>query len=80
MATDSPYADAADAADQAEATRIPNSLGQALTALQQDTAMCQGFGQDFVRYYQRIKTAEQQRFDAAEDKLEFQRREYFNRI
>ena len=77
LATDSPYADAA---DQAEATRIPNTLGQALTALQQDTAMCQGFGQDFVRYYQRIKTAEQQRFDAAEDKLEFQRREYFNRI
>ncbi len=80
LATDSPYADAADAAGQAEATRIPNTLGQALTALQQDTAMCQGFGQDFVRYYQRIKTAEQQRFDAAEDKLEFQRREYFNRI
>ncbi len=80
LATDSPYADAADAADQAEATRIPNTLGRALVALQQDTAMCQGFGQDFVRYYQRIKTAEQQRFDAAEDKLEFQRREYFNRI
>jgi len=77
LATDSPYANAA---DQAEATRIPNTLGQALVALQQDTAMCQGFGQDFVRYYQRIKTAEQQRFDAAEDKLEFQRREYFNRI
>ena len=77
LATDSPYIDAA---GQAEATRIPNTLGQALTALQQDTAMCQGFGQDFVRYYQRIKMAEQQRWDAAEDKLEFQRREYFNRI
>ena len=77
MATDSPYADAA---NQGEATRIPSTLGHALTALQQDTVMCQGFGQDFVRYYQRIKTAEQQRLDAAEDKLEFQRREYFNRI
>jgi glutamine synthetase len=77
LATDSPYADAA---HQGEATRIPNTLGQALVALQQDTAMCQGFGPDFVRYYQRIKTAEQQRLDAAEDKLEFQRREYFNRI
>ena len=27
-----------------------------------------------------IKAAEQQRFEAAEDKLEFQRREYFGRI
>ena len=77
LATDSPYADVAGMAD---ATRIPNTLDQALVALQQDSAMCQGFGEEFVRYYQRIKTAEQQRFDAAEDKLEFQRREYFNRI
>ena len=77
LATDSPYADVA---GRAEATRIPNTLDQALIALQQDTAMCEGFGETFVRYYQRIKAAEQQRFDAAEDKLEFQRREYFNRI
>ncbi len=77
LATDSPYADVA---GRAEATRIPNTLDQALIALQQDTAMCEGFGEAFVRYYQRIKAAEQQRFDAAEDKLEFQRREYFNRI
>jgi glutamine synthetase len=77
LATDCPYADLAHAG---EATRIPNTLDQALSALQHDAALCQGFGPDFVRYYQRIKTAEQQRFDAAEDKVEFQRREYFNRI
>jgi hypothetical protein len=33
-----------------------------------------------VRYYQRIKQSEQNRFDQAEDKIEFQRREYFGRI
>ena len=77
LATDSPYADAA---HQGEATRIPNTLGQALVALQEDKAMCQGFGQDFVRYYSRVKAAEQARMDAAEDALEFQRREYFGRI
>lgn len=42
--------------------------------------MCQGFGTDFVRYYSRIKAAEQARMDTAEDQLEFQRREYFGRI
>jgi glutamine synthetase len=42
--------------------------------------MCEGFGPHFVRYYQRIKQSEQNRFDQAEDKIEFQRREYFGRI
>jgi glutamine synthetase len=51
-----------------------------LQALQNDIAMCEGFGQDFVRYYSRLKSAEQQRFEVAEDKIEFQRREYFSRI
>jgi glutamine synthetase len=51
-----------------------------LNAFQADAAMAQGFGDAFVRYYSRIKQAEQQRFEAAEDTLEFQRREYFARI
>ena len=42
--------------------------------------MRQGFGDDFVRHYSCLKTSEWQRFEAAEDKLEFQRREYFSRI
>ena len=38
--------------------RIPNRLGDALQALGDDAAMVVGFGDTFVRYYQRIKTAE----------------------
>ena len=72
-ATDSPY-------DSDPATRVPDNLGDALAALQQDTAMRTGFGDDFIRYYSRLKTSEQQRHAAAEDKVEFHRREYFGRI
>ena len=75
-ATDAPYA--ADAAGTV--MPIPANLGDALAALQADDAMQAGFGADFLRYYSRIKAGEQQRFDAAEDKLEFQRREYFGRM
>ena len=73
-ASESPYAEPPPEA------RIPNRLGDALQALGDDAAMVAGFGETFVRYYQRIKAAEQQRFDDAEDKTEFQRREYFGRI
>ena len=73
-ATESPYAELPPEA------RIPTSLSDALQALAEDPAMGHGFGTDFVRHYSRLKAAEQQRFEAAEDKLEFQRREYFSRI
>jgi glutamine synthetase len=76
LATEAPYAELGEDSH----TRIPNTLGDALAALQEDAAMRQGFGADFVRYYSRIKAAEQARMDAAEDALEFQRREYFGRI
>lgn len=79
LATDSPYGDLNEAMN-APAIRIPNNLGDALLALQESSAMREGFGEEFLRYYSRIKNSEQQRFDAAEDKLEFQRREYFSRI
>jgi glutamine synthetase len=72
-ATDSPY-------DQDPAARVPDNLGDALAALQEDTAMRAGFGEDFIRYYSRLKASEQQRHAAAEDKAEFHRREYFGRI
>lgn len=75
-ATDTPYADVAPAGE----LQIPGNLGDAVAAFQADSAMREGFGSDFLRYYSRIKTSEQQRFDAADDKLEFQRREYFARI
>ncbi len=75
-ATDTPYAVVAPAGE----LQIPGNLGDAVAAFQADSAMREGFGSDFLRYYGRIKTSEQQRFDAADDKLEFQRREYFARI
>ncbi|HEY4373808.1 MAG TPA: glutamine synthetase family protein [Burkholderiales bacterium] len=71
-ATESPYADTQ--------ARIPATLPDALAAFAQDSAMSSGFGADFVRWYSAIKASEQQRYEAAEDKTEFQRREYFGRI
>lgn len=72
QATDAPYAGAGQA--------LPTSLGEALGALRLDPMLCDAFGASFVDYYARIKQSEQQRFEAAEDPDEFQRREYFARI
>lgn len=71
-ATDAPYA--------GTSQMLPTSLGEALAALRDDPVLCAAFGEDFVRYYARLKESEQQRFDEAEDPDEFQRREYFARI
>jgi glutamine synthetase len=71
-ATDAPYA--------GTQVLLPTSLAEALDALQGDTPMRQAFGEDFVRYFTRIKQMERERFDQAVDKDEFNRREYFSRI
>jgi glutamine synthetase len=71
-ATEAPYAE--------NAVRLPLTLGDALARLTEDAALCTGLGKDFVRYYQRIKQSEQTRFNEAEDKVAFQRHEYFSRI
>jgi len=71
-ATDAPYA--------STAAKLPTSLGEALHALRTDTELSAGFGQTFVDYFVRIKHAELLRFEQAEDKDEFHRREYFSRI
>jgi glutamine synthetase len=71
-ATTAPYSGSGEA--------LPTSLGEALDALRTDIALCEAFGQPFIDYYTRIKQSEQQRFEAAEDKDEFQRREYFGRF
>ena len=71
-ATETPYAEGG--------SRLPTTLGEALTHLDADAVLNAGLGRDFVRYYQRIKQSEQTRFNAAEDPVEFQRREYFSRI
>ena len=72
LATEAPYAESA--------ARLPLTLGNAIEHLGEDKVLCEGLGADFVRYYQRIKQSEQTRFNEAEDKVEFQRREYFSRI
>lgn len=71
-ATDAPYAGAGES--------LPTSLAAALQALGADATLCEAFGPDFIHYFTRIKQSEQQRFEEAEDKDEFQRREYFGRI
>ena len=70
-ATDSPYGEAAE--------RLPTSLGEALQALRDDVVMVDGLGPDFVHYFAQIKASEVARQEAAEDKEDFQRREYFAR-
>jgi len=71
-ACESPYAE--------DAEKLPASLDEGLAALQADPALCAGFGDPFVRYYSRIKQSEIDRHAQAEDKTDFERREYFGRI
>jgi len=78
-ATASPY-DPGQGSGPDSRRRIPAHLLDALRALSSDAALTEGFGPDFVETYQVIKRLEQERFDAAVDKLEFARREYFGRL
>ena len=71
-ATDSPYA--------AHEAKLPTSLGEALDALLADAVMAKAFGSDFVNYLVHVKRSEAGRYDLAEDKTDFCRREYFSRI
>jgi len=63
----------------AGASLIPTALSPALQALRADAALCEGLGETFIQYYSRVKQAEADRFEAAEDQDDFQRREYFSR-
>jgi glutamine synthetase len=72
-ASDSPYAAGA-------APALPTSLGAALDALQADGALCDAMGRPFVEIFVAAKRQEQARWDAADDKAAFDRREYFSRI
>lgn len=71
-ATEHPYA--------GSGQQIPNTLPDGVLALQEDGAMCTGFGNDFVRYYSRIKLQEAGRCAESQDLTDFERREYFSRI
>ncbi len=70
-ATDAPYAEGGPA--------LPTSLDAALDALEASAVMTEGFGSDFVRLLGRIKRSEALRHAQAEDKDDWQRREYFSR-
>jgi glutamine synthetase len=59
---------------------LPTSLGEALTALQSDQAMRSGFSDHFIDYFCRIKQQELSRWNEAENKQEWQRKEYFGRF
>jgi glutamine synthetase len=59
---------------------LPTRLGDALEAMQDDTTLAAGFGEPFVRYFDRVKQSELQRYEQAGDKDDFQSREYFSRI
>lgn len=71
-ATDAPYA--------GSGALLPTSLGEALDALEADTALSSAFGAPFISYLKRVKLSELSRFDAAQDKDDFHRREYFARF
>jgi glutamine synthetase len=71
-ATEAPYA--------LDAERIPTHLPDALAALQADDALVGGLGADVVRWFSRVKQSEHQRHAQAEDKADFERREYFSRF
>ncbi|MGE4243918.1 glutamine synthetase family protein [Ramlibacter sp.] len=72
LGTDAPYAEGCE--------KIPNNLGDALQALRADKSLCAAFGDEFINYFVRVKDSERLRFDQAEDKDDFQRREYFGRF
>jgi glutamine synthetase len=67
-------------ADDAKAATLPSSLTEALKALQADAALDGGFGDQVLTWFAQIKRQEIARHDAAEDKLDWMRREYFSRF
>ena len=71
-ASNAPYAE--------QDARLPGSLEKALEMLNSDLVFCTEFGVDFIRYFNRVKHSEIARYEMAEDKVEWQRREYFSRI
>ena len=71
-ATNAPYAGGG--------AKLPGGLGEALEALEADRVLCSAFGPAFIDYFAQIKRCELARYEAAEDKVDFQRREYFSRF
>ncbi|MEP7301770.1 MAG: glutamine synthetase [Caldimonas sp.] len=72
LATAAPYGDAD--------TRLPASLGEALAALAADPVLVAGFGAQLVDWLTRVKRFELARHDEADDKDDWQAREYLGRF
>jgi glutamine synthetase len=76
----------ADTPYEASAALLPKTLGEALTALNADDALRDGFGAAFVDYYVHLKNAELARYkaEAQENKKDpaeptaWEQREYFD--
>ncbi|HET7197392.1 MAG TPA: glutamine synthetase family protein [Burkholderiales bacterium] len=71
-----PLPPCADAPYEAKAEPLPRTLGEALAALREDTALREGLGETFVDYYCRIKEAEIARFNL--EVSDWEHREYFD--
>jgi glutamine synthetase len=66
---------AADTPYESQAALLPRSLGEALGALREDSALREGLGGGFVDYFCRLKEAEIARFNL--EVTEWEQREYF---
>jgi len=64
----------------AEQARLPSSLAEALAELEADRVLCEGLGAGLVALYGAVKRSEIARHDAAADKAQWMRREYFSRF
>ena len=71
-ATEAPYAE--------QGPALPKSLAEALAALVGNAALRGGLGDDVVDWFARLKASEVSRHEAATDKTEWDRREYFGRL
>lgn len=59
--------------------RLPATLADALQAVRDDALWRDAFGEPFVATFEAVKRAEMTRYDAADDRDEWLRREYFDR-
>ena len=67
-------------AGDASASKLPASLTDALAALQANAALNAGFSEEVLAWFAQIKRQEISRYEAADDKTDWLRREYFSRF
>ncbi|MFM7332480.1 MAG: glutamine synthetase family protein [Brachymonas sp.] len=67
-------------AQDSQAAALPTHLGEALSALKADAALSEGFGAHVLAWFAQIKRQEITRYEAAQDKADWIRREYFSRF